>query len=428
VRTYNSLKLCYDKKITMTLLRPACSGTTDGHSKNNNMAKPSSEKIETFLQRGVERIVKKDSLLKKLRSGKKLRVKHGVDPTTPNLHLGHAVVYLKLRELQEMGHTIVFLIGDFTARLGDPTEKLEIRQFRTKKEVRAIAKDYVKQVSVLLDPKKTEIRYNSEWYDKMTPEDLLRLMSNFTCARMLERDMFQDRIKQDKDIGLHEPVYPALQGYDSVQLKSDITVCGSDQLFNELRGRDLQKKEGQAPQDVVTTAVLVGTDGTEKMSQSLGNHIGMQEKPAEQYGKVMSIPDTLIESYFELATRVPLEEIATLKRANPREAKRRLAREVATLYHSKSAAAKAEKEFDRVFKEKKTPSDMPTVRVAQKEITLLDLLVATKLASSKAEAKRLVEQKGIRIDGVVQDDWQGIVKTKTGMIVQAGKRRFVKLR
>jgi len=386
-----------------------------------------SKKIEDILFRGVERIVKKDDLEKKLKSGKQLRIKHGIDPTTNDLHLGYSVVYLKLKELQDMGHKVVFLIGDFTGRFGDPTQKLEARKLRSKKEVKSLAQDYLKQVGKILDLKKTEIRYNSEWYDKFSGEDMLRLMSNFTIMRMLERDMFQERIKKKLEIGLHEPVYPALQGYDSVMLKSDLTVCGIDQIFNEIQGRKIQEKSGQKPQDIIAVKMLVGLDGKEKMSQSLGNYIGIGESPEEQYGKVMSIPDKLILDYFELITRVPLAEIKKMKKIDPRTLKARLAREVVSIYHTKKDVLGAEKEFERVFKEKKAPSKIPEVKIKKKEISILDLLVKIKIASSKSEAKRLIIQKGIKIDSKVQTDWQKDIKIKKGIIIQAGKRRFVKL-
>lgn len=383
------------------------------------------ERIEEFLKRGVADIVKKDSLEEKLKSGKKLRVKHGVDPTTTGLHIGHAVVYLKMKELQEMGHQIVFLIGDFTGRFGDPSQKLTARQLRPKKEVRALAKNYLRQVGRIVDLKKTEIRYNSEWYDKMSAEDLLKLMSRFTVQRMLERDMFQKRIEQKKEIRLQEPVYPVLQGYDSVVLKADITICGNDQLFNEIKGRELQAEFNQAPQDIVATRLLVGLDGKEKMSQSLGNDIGIEDSPKEQYGKIMSIPDNLIQEYFELTTRVPLEKV---KKGNPRELKAELARAIVKIYHGEKEADKAEQEFNKVFKERQDPEDMPEIRVSEKKLPILDLLVKTKLVSSKSEAKRLIQQKGVKIDKEVQQEWDKEIAVKKGMVIQVGKRRFAKIR
>jgi len=386
-------------------------------------------KIEEILNKGVEKVIKRQELSKKLMSKRKLRVKHGVDPTTKDLHLGHSVVYLKLKELQVLGHKIVFLIGDFTGRFGDPSEKLETRTLKPKKEVRSLAQNYLRQVGKVLDLKKTEVRYNSEWYDKMKADELLMLMSRFTTARMLERDMFQERMKKGLDIGLHEPVYPVLQAYDSVMLKSDLTVCGIDQLFNELQARDLQEKFGQKPQDIIATKILIGTDGKRKMSQSLGNYIGIEEKPEEQYGKVMSIPDELIFNYFELTTKISLRELSSLKkgRSNPRDLKARLAREIVAMYHNKTAAEKAEREFEKVFKKKELPTDIPKIKIKRAKFNILDLLVRAKLVSSKSEAKRLILQGGVKIDGEKQKDWKKNVEIKKGRIIQVGKRKFISL-
>lgn len=379
--------------------------------------------IEELLTRGVEEVVVKKDLEKKLRSRKRLRVKHGVDPTTKDLHIGYAVVYEKLRLLQEMGHQIVFLIGDFTARFGDPADQSRSRDLRTKKEIRGLAKNYLKQVGKVLDLKKTEIRYNGEWYDKMSAEEILRLMSHFTVMRMLERDMFQARIKKAQEIGLHEPVYPVLQAYDSVMLKSDLTVIGTDQIFNELQARKIQEDFKQEPQDLIAMKMLIGTDGKQKMSQSLDNYIGITESPNQQYGKVMSIPDDLILHYFELATRVSLKKIEK----NPRDAKAKLAREIVVLYHGKAAASKAEREFNRVFKEHKIPTGVKSHKLREKSLDILTLLVKTKLAPSKAEAKRLIEQGGVKIDNKVIKDWKQNISIKSEMVIQVGKRKFVRL-
>jgi len=397
------------------------------------MAQNNQDKIKELLTRGVEEVIVRESLEKRLKSGQKLRVKHGVDPTTKDLHLGYAVTYWKLRELQDMGHQIIFLIGDFTGRFGDPTDKLKTRRMRSKEEVREMAKDYLNQLSKILDVNKTEVRYNGEWYDKMSAEELLRLMSHFTQARMLERDMFQQRIEQGLEIGFHEPAYAVLQAYDSVMLKSDLTVCSSDQIFNEIRARDLQQDFGQPPQDILATKLLIGLDGRKKMSQSLNNYIGLTEVPEEQYGKIMSIPDNLILHYFELATRLPLDEITQIKKdlaekkTNPRDAKARLAREIVSLYHGASPAKKAEQEFNRIFKEHKEPTKIKNLKLKIKNWNILDLLVQTKLAPSKAEAKRLVEQGGVKLNSQVVKDWQAGIEIKDGMIVQVGKRKFLKL-
>lgn len=391
------------------------------------------EKIKELLTRGVEEVIVREDLEKKLRSGKKLRIKHGVDPTTKDLHLGYSVVYNRLRDFQNLGHKIVFLIGDFTARFGDPTDTEKVRTLRDAKEVKAMAKNYIDQVGKILDLKKTEIRYNSEWYDKMSAEDLLRLMSHFSSQKMMERDMFQERMKKGETIGLHEPVYPVLQAYDSVMLKSDFTVIGTDQTFNELKARDIQRDFGQAPQDVLAMKLLVGTDGRMKMSQSLGNYIGITESASQQYGKVMSIPDELIMHYFKLLTRVPQKELDKIanslsKGFNPRDAKVRLAKEIVTMYHGAKAAEKAAKEFEKTFVKKEIPDVIPEAKLPNLTQPLADILVTTKLAISKSEARRLIEQGGVKVDGAVIGEREEKIKPHKGMVIQVGKRKFIKVK
>lgn len=391
------------------------------------------EKIKELLTRGVEEVIVRADLVKKLRSGKKLRIKHGVDPTTQDLHIGYAVVYNRLREFQELGHKIVFLIGDFTARFGDPTDKEKSRTLRDAKEVKDMAKDYISQVGKILDLKKTEIRYNSDWYGEMKADELLLLMSHFSTQKMMERDMFQERMKKGETIGLHEPVYPVLQAYDSVMLKSDFTVIGTDQTFNELKARDIQKDFGQGPQDVIAMKLLVGTDGHMKMSQSLGNYIGITESANEQYGKAMSIPDEVIMHYFELATRVPEKEIDRIEKSlakgsNPRDAKARLAKEIVTLYHGAKAAEKAAKEFEKTFVKKEVPDEIPEVKLPNLTQPLADILVSANLVSSKSEARRLIEQGGVKVDGAVIGEREEKIKPHKGMVIQAGKRKFIKVK
>ncbi len=392
------------------------------------------ETIADILSRGVTDVLVRKDLEKKLMAGEKLRVKHGVDPTTDTLHLGYSAVYLKLRDLQALGHTVVFLIGGFTARFGDPTDKLEGRTMREKKEVDAIAKNYVDQIRHILDFDRIEIRANSEWYDGMSAEELLRLMSRFTVSRMLERDMFAERIKAKKEIGLHEPVYPVLQGYDSVMLKSDLTVVGSDQLFNELQGRKLQNDFDQAPQDIVAMELLIGTDGKRKMSQSLKNDIPMLGDPADQYGKLMSIPDVLLEQYLTLLTRIPMPEVRTMlsdvkrEKTNPRDVKMRLAREVVTIHHGPTAAREAEDGFVRVFQKRERPLDAATHTVRAARLTVVEALLSAKFAASKGDARRLVLQGGVKVDGVViTDPAEMLTLTKTGLLLQKGKHQFVRI-
>lgn len=395
---------------------------------------PKNDPVIELLERGVSEVIIRENLEKKLRSGKKLRVKHGVDPTTTDLHLGYSVIYRKLRKFQELGHTVVFLIGSFTARFGDPTDKGAARQMRTKKEVEETAKNYIQQVGKILDVKKLEIRYNGEWFDKFSAEDLLRLMSEFTTARMMERDMFQERQREGKDIGLHEPVYPVLQAYDSVMLRSDVTVVGNDQKFNELQARPIQKSRGQEPQDIIIMPLLIGTDGKRKMSQSLGNGIGLSEKPEEQYGKIMSLPDELILQYFELCTGVSLADIQKMRAAmkageNPKDFKMRLGREIVELYHGAAAARNAEEEFAKIFQKGGEPSDIEEKKLSAKSYNIDELLVFVGLAGSKSEARRLVEQGGVKIEGRKIEDVKYIVALgKKPLLIQVGKRKFLKVR
>ncbi len=390
--------------------------------------------INNFLSWRIDNIIDKKSLLQKLKSGKKLIIKHGIDPTTSDLHLGYAVIYHKLRALQDMGHTVVFLIGGFTARFGDPTDKKSAREMQDKLVVEKKAKNYISQALKILDPKKTEVRYNSEWYDKMSAEELLKLMSHFTYAQMIERDMFKKRIKQKEEIGLHEPVYAVLQGYDSVMLKSDITIIGTDQLFNEMRGRDMQRDFNQAPQSIITMPLLIGLDGKQKMSQSLGNDILFTEPAEDQFGKIMSIPDDLIMHYWELATNEPKEKIEEIaknlkdKDINPRDIKIELGKTIVSIYHGKTAADKAANRFRAIFQKKEIPKDIPTIKLAKQKIGIVDFLVNAKLVNSKSEARRMLMQRAVKVNQeLIQDPhWQ--ISISPGVIVQVGKRRFIKIK
>lgn len=394
----------------------------------------SKDDVNDLLTRGVEQITLRDHLLELLESGQKLRIKHGVDPTSQDLHLGHAVIYWKLRKFQDLGHTVIFLIGDFTARFGDPTDKSEQRSMRSKAEVQEAARLYLEQVSLILDLEKTEVRSNSEWYDVMSAEELLRLASQFTVAQMLERDMFEKRLAAGKVIGLHEPLYPVLQGYDSVKLESDLTIVGSDQLFNELSARPLQEKAGQTPQDVMTLTLLVGTDGKRKMSQSLHNEISLSAPANEQYGRVMSIPDEAMSQYFRLATRLPIAEIEEMEaglrsqKLHPKVLKHRLAREIVTLYHGVDAAHEAQQYFENVFQKKEIPDSVPEQTPRATRQRLDHLLVELELADSASAAQRLVESGAVRLDGAVMGDWHAEITLHDGMIVQVGKRHFRKIR
>jgi len=390
------------------------------------------QKIEDLLVRNIEKIIKKESLLKKLRSGRKLRIKHGIDPTGPKIHIGRAIQFRKLKNFQELGHQIILIIGDFTAQIGDASDKQAMRKPLSEKEIKTNMKDYEKQIGKILDMKKVEVRYNSEWLSKLTIKELLSLAMRFTAQQMIQRRNFKERWDQGRPIGVHELTYPLFQGYDSLAVKADVEIGGSDQLFNLKVGREIQKMFGQPPQDIMTSKMLLGPDG-KKMSTSWGNVVTIIDKPNDMYGKVMSMKDELIPEYFELCTDIPLPEIEKIKKdirfkkLNPRDAKARLAHEIVALYYGDKMAQKTAREFDRVFREKELPSKMPNIRIKEKSLNILDLLTKTKLVNSKAEAKRLVLQKGVKIGGEIQDDWKKEIEIQKGLIVQVGKRRFIKL-
>ncbi len=371
-------------------------------------------------------------MIKKLCSGKQLRIKHGIDPTGPKIHLGRATQFWKLKAFQDLGHKIVLIIGDFTAQIGDASDKNAMRRSLSQKEIKENMKDYAKQIGKILDLKKTELHYNSEWLNKLSARDLLNLEMNFTAQQMIRRRNFKERWEQGRAIGIHELNYPLLQGYDSVAVKADLEIGGSDQLFNLKTGREIQKIFGQKPQEIITLKMLLGLDGR-KMSTSWGNIISIIDEPNQMYGKVMSMKDELIPEYFELCTSFPLKEIEGIKKnlkskkLNPRDVKAKLAREIVALYCGKNSAQKAESEFNKVFKERKLPSAITAVSISQKTLNILDLLVKTKLAHSKSEARRLVIQKGVKIDGKVQDDWRKTIEIKKGLVIKAGKRKFVKI-
>jgi tyrosyl-tRNA synthetase len=393
----------------------------------------SNQKINDFLERGVKDVISRDSIFKKLSSGKPIRVKHGVDPSGQDLHIGHASVYLKLRDLQEMGHKIVFLIGGFTGRFGDPTDKSKARTLKTKKETEAASKNYIKQISRILDVRKLEIQTNSKWYDKMSAEDILKLMSHLTVDQMLERDMFQERRKKNEAIQLHEIVYPVLQGYDSVMLKSDLTVIGTDQVFNENVGRDLQKKYGQEPQDIVAIDILTGTDGVNKMGKSLNNYVALTESPTEQFGKIMSIPDSQIISYFTLATRVDFARVKEMEKTlsansvNPMELKLDLAQEIVRMYHSEKDALSARENFKKTFSKKEAPEEIKSVRINKDSAMLIDLVMSSGLVNSKTDARRLIQNGAVDVGSERKTDPEEIIQLDKEIVLKIGKHRFVKI-
>lgn len=386
--------------------------------------------INSLLERGVEEVIERQHLEKRLREGKSLKIKYGVDPTAPDIHLGHTVALRKLLEFQRLGHMPVLVIGDYTARIGDPSGKKKTRPMLSEKEIEHNAKTYLKQIGKILDMKKVIIYHNSKWFGKMSFADILRLAANFTVAQIMERDDFSKRFKDGVDIGLHELLYPVMQAYDSIMIKADVEIGGTDQKFNMLAGRDLQRKMGQNPQDVITVPLLVGTDGKEKMSKSLGNAIGISEPASEIYGKIMSIPDELIIPYFTLVTDLSDGGLAMVKKEmdegqNPRDIKARLAFLITEFYNDTETAEAAAAGFDRLFKEKQVPKDMPVINVPKKVCGKIDqLLVDFKIMESKSEVRRLVAQGGIRINQEVIDDIEKEVCLENGNIVQVGKRKF----
>lgn len=389
-------------------------------------------KIEDLLRRGVEEVTDKKRLQKALLSGNKLRIKHGIDPTGPQIHIGRAVSIWKLRDLQELGHQIVLVIGDFTAQIGDASDKESMRKPLSFKEIKKNMQGYGRQLGRIIDLKKTELRYNSEWLGRLGAQELLALASHFSAQQMIQRRNFKERWMKQKTIGLHEILYPLLQGFDSVAVRADLELGGSDQLFNLQVGRAIQRLYGQAPQNIITLRMVCGTDGR-KMSASWGNTIGIEDSAKEQFGKLMTLRDELVGEYFELCSRMPFAEVKKWqkllagKKVNPRDAKMLLAQKMVSLYHGEKAAIQAAVEFERTFRGKKQPSGIPTLKIAKKTIPLIELLMKTEYVSSRSEAKRIIQQKGIRINGEIHDNWQEQVIAKKGMVVRVGKRKFAKI-
>ncbi|MEK7496772.1 MAG: tyrosine--tRNA ligase [Patescibacteria group bacterium] len=390
--------------------------------------------INSILTRGVEGILVRTHLEKILLSGKKLRVKLGIDPTGPKIHLGRAIVLWKLKEFQDLGHQVVLIIGDFTAQIGDPSDKLDKRPMLTPEQIKANAATYKEQLSKILDITKVEWHYNSEWLATMSLYDSAILADSFSFQQMMARRNFRDRLKNNNDISLREFMYPMLQGYDSVVVRADVEIGGNDQLFNLHAGRKVQEYYKQLPQDILMTQMLEGIDGR-KMSTSWGNVVTIVDEPSEMYGKILSIKDELIPKYLLLTTRLSQLEVDKLVKdlkqgANPKIIKQTLAREVVTLYHSKSAAQKAEAEFENVHKQGNLPEDMSAFSIpnGKKNMSATELLVYLKLTPSKSEAQRLIKQGGVKINGVVVKNWQAEVVLKSGLVVQVGSRRFAKLK
>ena len=392
-----------------------------------------------IIRRGAVEIIVEDDLQKKLEKsvakGQPLRVKAGFDPTAPDIHLGHTVLLNKMRQFQELGHEVIFLIGDFTGMIGDPTGKSETRKHLTKEEVAENAKTYQTQIFKVLDPATTKISFNSEWMGKMSAADLIQLAAKQTVARMLEREDFKKRYESQLPISIHEFLYPLIQGYDSVALKADVELGGTDQKFNLLVGRELQKEYGLMPQSIVMMPLLEGLDGVNKMSKSLGNYIGINEPAKEIFGKVMSISDDLMYRYYELVSSVSLDELARIKSEiksgtlHPMEAKKRLATELADRFCASGEGTKAREDFEKVFSKKNLPEDMPVVEIAWEgeNMKLVKIMALAGVAKSNSEARRLVQQGAVEVDQQPVKDVEALLSAAGNYILRVGKKRFVKI-
>ena len=383
------------------------------------------------IRRGAHELIVEEELEKKLASGRPLRIKLGLDPTAPDLHLGHTVVINKLRDFQNLGHQVQFLIGDFTGMIGDPTGKNQTRPPLSREEIRKNAETYQAQVFKILDRDKTQVLYNSEWSDKLGAEGIIRLAAKYTVARLLERDDFSKRMKKNEPVAVHELLYPLMQGYDSVAMKADVELGGTDQKFNLLVGRELQRAWGQEPQCILTMPLLEGLDGREKMSKSLGNYVGIAEPPQEIFGKLLSISDELMWRYFELLSFEPPERIAGWKREvqagrNPKEVKVLLAKEIVARFHSRAAADKAAEEFEARFRHGEVPADLP--EKTTKESQILKVLKEADLVPSANEAARMIEQGGVRINGEKVSDRNLKLARGERYVIQVGKRKFARVR
>lgn len=405
----------------------------------NKINFPSIKEQMDLIKRGTSEIIPEEELLKKIersiKDGKPLIVKLGCDPSRPDLHIGHSVVLRKLAQFQSLGHQAVLIIGDFTGMIGDPSGRNVTRPALSLEESRKNGESYLQQASKILSKEKTKIVYNSEWLSKMSFEDVIKLSSKYTVARMLERDDFTKRFKSGEPISMHEILYPLAQAMDSVAISSDVELGGTDQKFNLLVGRDIQREFGMEPQVIVTMPLIVGTDGIEKMSKSYNNYIGISDSPKEIFGKTLSIPDSLIENYYELATDISTEEFISIKQQlndpniNPRNIKRNLAKKLVSMYYDIKAAIEAEEEFDRIFIKKEIPDEVPEFIWDQdKQSNILDLLTITNLAPSKGEARRLILQGGVTIDSIKIEDINSKIDIKDNSIIKVGKRKFIRIK
>lgn len=383
-------------------------------------------KIDRLLTRGVTEVIEREHLKQVLLSGKQLRVKLGIDPTSPDLHLGHAVVLRKLREFQILGHRAVLVIGDFTARIGDPTGRSKTRPHLSATQVKENMKGYLKQAGKVIDIKKTEVTYNSKWLEKMSFVKIYELSFLISASEILQRDDFKKRLEKHEPIRVHELYYPMMQAIDSIELKADVEIGGNDQLFNNLMGRSLMGRLKLKPQDMLTVELLEGTDGKEKMSKSLGNYIGLTDDPNNMFGKIMAVKDELIDKYFWLCTDLEKSEIAAIT-GNPKDRKLRLAFELVKIYHSEKAATAAQQQFNAVFGKKELPQDLIEVTIDSHALVLMDLVIAVGFAVSKGEARRLIEQGGVKVSEIKKTDPNETIDIETGLVIQVGPRRFVKI-
>jgi len=400
------------------------------------MFAPVKEQMD-IIREGTVEIIPEDELIKKfeksLKENKPLNIKLGCDPSRPDLHIGHSVVLNKLRQFQELGHNAILIVGDYTGMIGDPSGKKKTRPQLSFEETRINGETYFKQAGKILDISKTRVVYNSEWLSKLDLRELIDLLSKFTVQRILERDDFSNRIKEQTEISLHEMLYPIMQGYDSFAINADVELGGTDQKFNNLVGRDVQKRFGKEQQVVITMPLIEGTDGYEKMSKSLDNAIGITDEPKDIFGKTMSIPDALIYKYYELTTRAPKEELSLIRKglesgeANPRDVKRKLGFELVKLYYDEDTAAKTIEEFDKVFIKKEIPDDIPEVIINDDTQKLVDLLTDNNLAESKTTARKLIEQGAVSINGRKETDVNSVVNIINGMVLKVGKRKFLKI-
>ena len=385
------------------------------------------------IRRGAEEILVEEDLIEKLKEGRPLRIKAGFDPTAPDLHLGHTVLINKLRQFQDLGHEVIFLIGDFTGMIGDPTGKNITRKPLTREAVLENAKSYERQVFKILDPQKTTVVFNSSWMGEKSASDLIKLAARQTVARMLERDDFEKRYKGGQPIAIHEFLYPLVQGWDSVELKADVELGGTDQKFNLLMGRELQKQEEQRPQTILTMPILEGLDGVQKMSKSLNNYIGVSDAPGEMFGKIMSISDELMWRYYELLSFRLMNEVDALKReveggANPRDAKVSLAKEIVARFHSEEAAAEAEQEFVNRFRKGAIPNEMPEIELVSADgVAIANLLKEAGLTNSTSDAMRMIRQGAVKADGEKIEDTKLVVAAGSEQVFQVGKRRFARV-